>query len=142
MGENRQRWPICIRYEHQGGIGMIQIKKDIVGSYLKISFSGKLIYGQTTSANDMLKQIPRDHEGYILDLNDVEKIDSTGFGMLVNFASEFKNTRFAIVVNNELTLRLLKIAKFDLIFLIVTNEADAITAIKNNEAPPLKLDEY
>lgn len=121
---------------------MISVSSKEIENFILISLQGTIIYGETKDVNDELHRIPQHYDGYILELSNVKKIDSTGFGALVNFAKSMKNKRIIIVVKNELIYRLMHIAKLDLIFSIFETVDDAIKAFKSGEVPPIDYHKY
>lgn len=121
---------------------MFNISQHELKEFTKLSFSGMLVYEHTKLANELLMNVPKGKEGYLIELTNLEKIDSTGFGVLINFASDLKDKKFAIIVNNDVIERLLKIAKFDMVFSIVKNEQEGITVLENDQAQSLNINDY
>lgn len=121
---------------------MIKVTTKEVENMISISIHGTLIYGKTEYANNELAKIKTDYKGYIIHLSDIEKIDSTGFGVLINFAKRLENKRVLLVVENDFIKRLIYIAKLNLIFSIVDSEEEAINMIDSKEVPPLSIDDY
>lgn len=110
-----------------------------------ISIKGKLTYGTTQHTKDTIKSIfDSTAEGFIVDLSDVSNIDSTGFGVLINFAKKIAeiDRRMAIIVTNAFIFDLFKISKFHLVFPIVRTKEEAVKVLKEAQELPLSLREY
>lgn len=58
-------------------------------SYTVIEFSGHLEYGKIEELKKKIQEKASNSESdYIIDMQKVTKVDSTGFGMIVNFAKK------------------------------------------------------
>lgn len=112
------------------------------GNYLKISFKGNLVYGQTEAVKKVISEKLEKKDGYIIDTTNVTDIDSTGFGVLVNTAKKLKSKKIAIVVNDELIRELFEIAKFSMLFPIVETIDEAKTILSEDIESQLTIDEY
>lgn len=113
--------------------------------YISIDFAGYLEYGLI---EDIKKEL-QSHElhtrlGYIIDMKNVKNIDSTGFGMIVNFAKNISLTsdKISIIVTDDFIRSLFTISQCDKLFPIVDNDTDALQAIKSNIHTELTIDEY
>lgn len=111
------------------------INRELENNLLSIYLSGCLIYGKTESFQDHLNLIKDEYDGYIINLSDIEKIDSTGFGTLINFGLKMDGKHIVLVLNNPLINRLIHVAKLHLIFSVTDTEAEAITLIKSGDKP-------
>ncbi|OEH84677.1 hypothetical protein BHU72_09135 [Desulfuribacillus stibiiarsenatis] len=109
-----------------------------------VHIKGKLNYGTTQTVKDSMAKLFTTADGYIIDLSNVENIDSTGFGVLINFAKRIAEIerKMAIVVTNDFIYDLFKISKFDLVFPLVKSKADGIKILKEGFERPLPLKEY
>lgn len=121
-----------------------QVVAQSVGRYQKLTLSGKLIYGQTNEAKEKIIQTVTDADGYIFDVSNLTMIDSTGFGVLITVAKqvEKQNCSIAVIVKSGMIRELFLIAKFDLIFSIVENEAEALQMLSGGTSSCLPLDHY
>lgn len=112
----------------------IQIHSQMVVDVQKVSFTGKLVYGQTHYAKDELKRNVKKANGYILDMTKLDMIDSTGFGVIINLAKQVReyNAKLVIIVNNAAIKEYFHMAKFHLLFPIVESEGAAFEIMKDN----------
>jgi|LGOV01.1.fsa_nt_gb anti-anti-sigma factor len=96
-----------------------------------ITLNGRLTYDLIGEYKSAIQGIIKDAEGYIINLNGVSQIDSTGMGLLVNTAKYFiSNKNKMIIVNeDELIKELFMIAKLDQVFEIKETISDALTAV-------------
>lgn len=110
----------------------------------KIIFEGKLIYGQTEIVKKQVLEMLEHTAGYLFDLRQLETIDSTGFGVLINIGKKLKqqNQDMVIIVEDGFVKELLFIAKFNLIFPIAGNDEEAYEMLQQDHPSLLGLDEY
>ncbi len=96
-----------------------------------ITLNGRLTYDLIGEYKSAIQGIIKDAEGYIINLNGVSQIDSTGMGLLVNTAKYFiSNKNKMIIVNeDELIKELFMIAKLDQIFEIKESISEALAAV-------------
>lgn len=129
---------------HSLGETSITIRTARVNEYQKIMFIGKLVYGQTENAKKQVVELLEDAPGYFFDIRQLETIDSTGLGVLINIGKKFNQAKrsMGIIVEDGLIKELLHIAKFHLIFPIAQNEEEAVALLKQNHQPELRFDEY
>ncbi|MGD8192693.1 STAS domain-containing protein [Brevibacillus ginsengisoli] len=122
----------------------IIVRTQKVRDYQKVVFIGKLVYGQTESAKKQAYELLEDASGYIFDIRQLDSIDSTGFGVLINIGKKINqlNRSMAIIVENGWIKELLHIAKFQLIFPIAHAEEEALAFLQKNHQPLLRFDEY
>lgn len=125
----------------------IALKIDKKPEYISIAFTGNLEYG---SIEDIKKELQAQHletkHGYIIDMQKVTHIDSTGFGMIINFAKKVSVTekKIAIIVVDDFIRNLFTISQCDKVFPILKNEEEAIQVIKGkaNWSGDLSLTDY
>ncbi|MEA1974711.1 MAG: STAS domain-containing protein [Bacillota bacterium] len=100
-----------------------------------ISLSGRMTYDSIHEYKDSVIDLIVEADGYILDLNKIVQIDSTGLGLLVNIAKYFiKNKNKMVILNtDELIIELFKISKLDEIFEICDSRAEAIKIVKDED---------
>lgn len=123
----------------------VEIRSEILHGFQRIMFSGELVYGQTEKIREEIFSLLVDCDGYILDLQNVKTIDSTGFGILVSIAKKLKNqNRMVVVINKPSILQLFKITKLTLIFPVVETKEEAVALLsKDLDAPlGLSIDDY
>ncbi len=114
-------------------------------NYMRIRLSGRLVYENTQAAKEGLRQFVVDGGvGYILNLSAVTKIDSTGFGVLINFAKEAakEKAKVAMVVAPGFMRELFTISKFHCIFPIVGSDEEAVAILESGYQPQMPLGQY
>lgn len=121
------------------------IKIEKRNDYVFITFTGSLEYGIIETVKKKLQeQIIESDNGYIIDMKQVSNIDSTGFGMIVNFARKVSvnGNNIAIIVVDEFIRTLFSISQCDKVFPIVTTEEEGIQILKSGWTGELTIDEY
>ncbi|MGD8188919.1 STAS domain-containing protein [Brevibacillus ginsengisoli] len=111
-------------------------------SKLLIDMKGKLIYGNTNAVKTRLKELVGQAEGYIIDLSHLQFIDSTGFGVLINFAKLVGIKKMAIVVKDEMIHELFTISKLNQLFPITSTVEEAELHLDKGYQAPMKLEDY
>ncbi|WP_078553943.1 STAS domain-containing protein [Bacillus alkalicellulosilyticus] len=96
-----------------------------------VGINGQLVYETAEDVRNTFSTITNEDNGYILNISDVERLDSTGIGVLVTFAKRFGNEKSVVVCSNESIKKLLLIAKLDLLFSIVNTDQEAEQQLKN-----------
>jgi len=123
-------------------VGMnITEKKD----YHIISLTGSLEYGIIETAKAKLQSLSlQSGQGYVIDLQKVTNIDSTGFGMIVNFAKkvEVQGKKIVIIVVDDFIRNLFTISQCDKVFPIVKSEEEARNIINGEWKGELSINEY
>ena len=123
----------------------IAIKIDTRADYISIAFTGDLEYGIIEDVKKELQaQNFETQHGYIIDMQKVTNIDSTGFGMIVNFAKKVSvnGKKIVIIVVDDFIRNLFAISQCDKVFPITTNEEDAKQVFKGDWSGELSLNEY
>lgn len=113
--------------------------------YNVIMLSGNLEYGYIEDIKiELQKLVLHDELGYIIDLQNVTNIDSTGFGMIVNFAKKIttKNKKMVIIVVDEFIRNLFSISQVDKVFPIVKSENEAKAIMLSDWHGEISLSEY
>lgn len=114
-------------------------------TYVSIAFTGNLEYGLIEEIKKQLQAQSLQAElGFILDMSRVKNIDSTGFGMIVNFAKKVstQNKKIVIIVVDNFVRKLFAISQCDKIFPIVENETEALQVIQGNGHTELSINDY
>ena len=114
---------------------------------LRVHMSGELIYETSMPAREELRPfVEKTPEGsrVILFVTDVARIDSTGFGVLINFVRQVsaRGVRCAVVVDKPFIMDLFRMAKFDQIMPVVATEAQAVEALQAGGDVFLSPQEY
>lgn len=121
------------------------MKIDIKNHYILISFTGNLEYGIIEDIKKELQahNLETEH-GYIIDMQHVTNVDSTGFGMIVNFAKKVsvKGKKIGIIVVDDFIRNLFAISQCDKVFPIVKSEEEAKQVIQGEWVGELSLNEY
>lgn len=123
----------------------VSVKIDTKAEYISIAFTGDLEYGIIEDVKKELQaQSFETEHGYIIDMQRVTNIDSTGFGMIVNFAKKvsLKGKKIVIIVVDDFIRNLFAISQCDKVFPIMSNEEEAKQAIKKDCSGELSLNEY
>jgi len=123
----------------------IAMNIDTKADYIVIAFTGDLEYGMIEEIKSDLQTLSLDTKhGYIIDMQKVTNIDSTGFGMIVNFAKKVsvKDKKIAIIVVDDFIRNLFAISQVDKVFPIAESEEQARKIIKEDWLGELSLNEY
>lgn len=123
----------------------IEVKIETRTDYISIALAGSLEYGIIEEIKKELQAQSLDTEnGYIIDMQKVTNIDSTGFGMIVNFAKKVsvKGKKIVIIVVDDFIRNLFAISQCDKVFPIMKNEEEAKKLIKGDWSGELSLNEY
>ncbi|MEY9969653.1 anti-sigma B factor antagonist [Lysinibacillus sp. RC46] len=118
---------------------------DTKSDYILIAFTGDLEYGSIEEIKIELQSLSLETKhGYIIDMQKVTNIDSTGFGMIVNFAKKVsvKEKKIAIIVVDDFIRNLFAISQVDKVFPITKSEEQARQIIKEGWLGELSLSEY
>ncbi|GAB0166925.1 STAS domain-containing protein [Lysinibacillus sp. CTST325] len=118
---------------------------DTKADYILIAFMGDLEYGLIEEIKIELQSLSLETmHGYIIDMQKVTNIDSTGFGMIVNFAKKVsvKEKKIAIIVVDDFIRNLFAISQVDKVFPITKSEEQARQIIKEGWLGELSLSEY
>ncbi|AVK83384.1 anti-sigma factor antagonist [Lysinibacillus sp. B2A1] len=113
--------------------------------YILIAFTGDLEYELIEDIKKDLQSLNLETKhGYIIDMQKVTNIDSTGFGMIVNFAKKvsIKEKKIAIIVVDDFIRNLFAISQVDKVFPITNSEEQARKIIKEDWLGELSLTEY
>lgn len=121
------------------------VKIDKNAEYISIVFTGDLEYG---TIDDIKKELLSHNlemgNGYLIDMQHVTNIDSTGFGMIVNFAKKVsvKKKQIVILVVDDFIRNLFAISQCDKVFPIVKTAEEAKQMIKGSWSSELSINEY
>lgn len=114
--------------------------------YVYIVLAGDLEYEiiEDVKKEINIQNFKTDHD-YMIDMKRVTNIDSTGFGMIVNFAKKVavKGKKIVIILEDEFIKNLFAISQCDKVFPIVATEAEAYQVIKVADwSGVLSINEY
>lgn len=113
--------------------------------YLYIMFTGDLAYGKIEEIKKELHAHMFDVDAdYVIDMQQVTNVDSTGFGMIVNFAKKVsvRGKKIVIIVADEFVRSLFAISQCDKVFPIVKDEEQAHEILKNGWQAEIALNDY
>ena len=124
----------------------VEIKSEMIQGFQRIIFSGQLMYGETEKVREEVFAILVDCQGYILDMRNINAIDSTGFGILVSIAKKLKHSqhRMVVIINNPAIMQLFTITKMPLIFPIVHTKEEAVELLSDDLNPrqQISIEDY
>lgn len=121
------------------------VKIDKNADYISIVFTGDLEYGTIEDIKKELQAHSFETEhGYLIDMQHVTNIDSTGFGMIVNFAKKVsvKKKPIVILVVDDFIRNLFAISQCDKVFPIVKTVEEAKQKIKGSWSSELSINDY
>lgn len=110
---------------------MVKINFENLENVQIIDFEGELTYLTVSNAKmDTLSNL-KEKKGYILNLDSLEMIDSTGFGLIVFIGKTVMqyDGKVVLVVNDSLIKELIGISKIDQIFSVVNSNEEAMSII-------------
>lgn len=125
----------------QEAVMKMQIKRE----YLLITFAGNLEYGKIEEIKKELHAHMFDVDAdYVIDMQQASNVDSTGFGMIVNFAKKVsvRGKKIVIIVADEFIRNLFAISQCDKVFPIVKDEVQAHEILKNGWQAEISISEY
>jgi anti-sigma B factor antagonist len=107
------------------------VKKIIDNSLIVLDITGEVKLGDSAEKlSEELAKLLEDSqiEGVILNLENINYIDSTGLGELVGYLSRFQDSgkRLKLVNPNQTIVKLLQLTRLDRIFNIYTSEEAAL----------------
>ncbi len=112
--------------------------------YLIINLQGKMVYETSDNfSKELIKEV-KDKQQYIVDVNELERVDSTGLGVLITFAKKVQTSggQVAFVVHKKFLQDIFRIAKFDYIFPVASSQDEAWQALKSGYKPKMTLTSY
>lgn len=109
------------------------VKQRMVDEVQIISLSGRMTYDDIGLYKKQIEDIIQPAQGYIVDLKNVQQIDSTGLGLLINVARNFiQNKEKVVIVNeDELIQELFEVSKLDKVFAICKTLAEAQIKVRD-----------
>lgn len=115
-------------------------------NYMTIEFSGHLEYGKIEGIKKRLQEegVFQAETNYVIDMQKVTNVDSTGFGTIVNFAKKvsMRKQQISIVVVDPFIRNLFAISQCDKIFPVVTSETEAVKVMEEGWQSEISLNEY
>lgn len=118
----------------------MEIVKRIKNGIPILDISGTITLGGGSEelARKLSELIEEPISGVILNLENIDYIDSTGIGEMVGYLSKFENVskKIALLKPQERILKLLKITKLDTVFKVFGEEEVAILWCERGESNP------
>ncbi len=107
------------------------VKKIIDNSVIVLDITGEVKLGESAErlSNELGSLLSDEHvEGVILDLENINYMDSTGLGELVGYLGRFQDSgkRLKLVNPNITIKRLLQLTRLDQVFKVYTSEEEAL----------------
>ena len=114
------------------------------GEYVVLSLKGKMVYETADSFAKALETIIRAKTCYVFEVDNLERLDSTGFGVLITMAKKISSLegQVGFAVSNEFHRELFEIAKFDYVFPIAANPREVWQMIQDGFQPRISLPQY
>lgn len=118
----------------------MEIVKRIVKGIPILDISGTVTlgFGSKELADKLFELLDEPIKGVILNLENIDYIDSTGIGEMVGYLTRFESASKKIVLlkPQERILKLLKITKLDSIFKIFEEEKEALLWCERGDSNP------
>jgi anti-sigma B factor antagonist len=107
------------------------VKKVIDSTIIVLDITGEVKLGESAERlSEELSNLLTDQavEGVILDLENINYMDSTGLGELVGYLSRFQDSgkRLKLVNPNQTVVKLLQLTRLDLVFKVYSSEEKAL----------------
>jgi anti-sigma B factor antagonist len=107
------------------------VKKVIDNTIIVLDITGEVKLGESAERlSEELSKLLTDQavEGVILDLENINYMDSTGLGELVGYLSRFQDSgkRLKLVNPNQTVIKLLQLTRLDLVFKVYSSEEKAL----------------
>jgi anti-sigma B factor antagonist len=107
------------------------VKKVIDNTIIVLDITGEVKLGESAERlSEELSKLLNDGsvEGVILDLENINYMDSTGLGELVGYLSRFQDSgkRLKLVNPNQTVIKLLQLTRLDLVFKVYSSEEKAL----------------
>jgi anti-sigma B factor antagonist len=107
------------------------VRKVIDNSFIVLEITGEVRLGESAEhLSSELASLLSDAsvEGVVLDLENINYLDSTGLGELVGYLGRFQDSgkRLKLVKPNQTIVKLLQLTRLDLVFKIYPDEESAL----------------
>lgn len=118
----------------------MEIVQRKVKGILVLDISGTIVLGSGSEelARKLEDLLQEKNLGVVLNLENIDYIDSTGIGEMVGYLSKFQNVSKKIVLlkPKERILKLLRITQLDKVFKVFQEEEEAILWCERGESNP------
>jgi len=116
----------------------LELEPRFYGSISIIGCSGMIVVGDSLAKlEEALRRAVSQADRIVLDLSGVDRIDSTGMGLLVRFLTTIRNKGgdLRLCSPSQFVRKLLSATKLDSVFLVYTSEYNAIASFFVRAAP-------
>ena len=116
----------------------LKIERRFYGSICILGCTGAIIVGDgLTKLEEALRREINEGNRIVLDLKGVDRVDSTGMGLLVRFLTHIRNKGgdLRLCAPSQFVRKLLAATKLDSVFLVYTSEYNAIASFFVRAAP-------
>jgi len=112
----------------------VKITRRILDNILILDLTGEVRLGESAKmVSETLEDLLRDNAvaGVVINMEDINYIDSTGLGELVGYLTRFEGQgkKLHLINPNQTVRRLLQLTQLDTVFTIHATEEEAITSI-------------
>ena len=127
-----------------GSTATVQAVPAASGEYLVLALAGKMVYENAELFAKELESKIKEKGCYIIDVDNLERLDSTGFGVLITLAKKVAGLegQVGFKVSKAFLKELFDIAKFDLVFPIAATQEEVWLMIKEGFQPRIGLLQY
>ncbi|MCW2279270.1 STAS domain-containing protein [Heliophilum fasciatum] len=115
-----------------------------IGEYQCLILQGRFVYGNTEQVVALLESKLENAKGYVVDAKGLERVDSTGLGVMVFLAREVhrRGASMAVYIPNGAVRDLFLIAKLDLIFPLTGSVEEAAEVLRSQFTPSITVADY
>ena len=114
------------------------------GEYIVLILRGKMVYENASVIGKTLESKLQEKCSFIVDVDELERLDSTGFGVLMTFAKKVasQNGQVGYKVSNEFLQELFEIAKFNHVFPMAETHEKVWQLMRDGFQPKIPLTQY
>ncbi|CQR70742.1 Anti-sigma-B factor antagonist [Sporomusa ovata DSM 2662] len=122
----------------------ISVSYDGGNEYVLLGLKGRMVYETSDEFSQDLSALVQKKKKYIINVDELTKIDSTGLGVLIVFAKNVQDSggQVAFVVAQEFLQNIFKIAKFDYVFPVASTVDQAKQALRDGYQSQINLMSY
>ena len=130
--------------ENTGVSKQVEVLPATSGDYVVLALNGKMVYENANIFAKELESKIREKGCYIIDVDNLERLDSTGFGVLITLAKKVTSLegQVGFKVSNEFLKELFDIAKFDSVFPMAATQEAVWQIINGGFQPRISLKLY
>ena len=114
------------------------------GEYIVLILRGKMVYENASAIGKILESKLQEKCSYVVDVDALERLDSTGFGVLMTFAKKVakQDGQVGYKVSNEFLKELFEIAKFNYVFPMAETHEEVWQLMREGFQPKIPLTQY